>query len=46
MDIKLVNMPDLNASQDRNDMYVYANYLKPGYHQLLIYDPSLDRGFC
>ena len=46
MDMRLINMPDLNTPQDNNDIYVYADFLKPGYHQLLIYDPSLDRGFC
>ena len=46
MDVKMVNMPDLGAHQYGSDQYIYAGYLKPGYHQLLIYDPALERAFC
>jgi hypothetical protein len=26
-------------------VYVYASFLPPGYHQLLIYDPAQERAF-
>lgn len=26
--------------------YVFATYLKPGYHQIMIYDPQIDKAFC
>jgi hypothetical protein len=26
-------------------MYIYAAFLAPGYHQLLIYDPAQERAF-
>jgi len=29
-----------------SDVYVYADFLKPGYHQLLIFDPLLERAYC
>ena len=29
-----------------NDTYVFADYLRPGYHQLLIFDPLLERAYC
>ena len=25
---------------------MFAGFLKPGYHQLLIYDPQLERAYC
>ena len=25
---------------------MYAAFLKPGYHQVLIYDPALEKAFC
>ena len=40
MDIKSINIPNLKASEDQGlDIYVYAAFLKPGYHQFVIYDP-------
>lgn len=32
MDVKPINIPDLNANQNQADTYIYAGYLKPGYH--------------
>lgn len=26
--------------------FVFATYLVPGYHQLIIYDPMIDKAFC
>lgn len=49
MDVKSINLPDLDAKyvfQNECENYIYAAYLKPGYHQLLIYDPAMDRIFC
>ena len=47
MDIKSINMPDFKQEEAKNlDVYVYAGYLKPGYHQLQIYDPGLEKAFC
>lgn len=28
------------------DYFVYAAFLKPGIHQLVIYDPLKDKAFC
>ena len=46
MDVKSINVPDLQRDLDNNDIFVYASYLKPGYHKLLIYDPELNRAYC
>ena len=32
MDIKTINIPDLSKSRWDSGVYVYAEYLKPGYH--------------
>jgi len=29
-----------------NNTFVYAAFLEPGYHQLLIYDPADHRAYC
>ena len=39
-------MPDWEKNIGGQEWYVYAAYLKPGYHKLLIYDPEMDRAFC
>ena len=46
MDIKNINLPNFNVNLENRDYYVFADFLKPGYHQLLIYDPKLRRAFC
>ena len=46
MDIKSINLPNFEHNQRKLDLYVYAGYLKPGYHQLLIYDPILERAYA
>ena len=46
MDIKSINIPDMGVKDSRTDVYVYADFLKPGYHQVLIYDPAQERAFC
>ena len=27
------------------DFFMFAEFCKPGYHQILIYDPEIDRAF-
>ena len=46
MDVKNINIPDFSKDLKDKDYYVFAGYLKPGYHQLLIYDPQLERAYC
>ena len=46
MDIKTINPPDWNEFQHKNDYFVFGDFLKPGYHQVLIYDPLLNRAYC
>ena len=45
-DAKNINMPDFTKDLSDKDWFIYAGYLKPGYHKLLIYDPSIERAFC
>ena len=47
MNVKSINIPEFDYIDDKGtDMYIYATFLKPGYHQVLIYDPALERAFC
>ena len=46
MDVKNINPPDFDLDLYEKDYYVYAGYLKPGYHQILIFDPKLEKAFC
>lgn len=39
MDIECVNNPDLCSDLKTSDVFIFADYIKPGYHQILIYDP-------
>ena len=39
MDVKTINIPDLEKRREDCKIYIFADYLKPGYHQILIYDP-------
>ena len=45
MDVKNINIPDFTKDLTNSDYYVFAGYLKPGYHQILIYDPQLEKAF-
>lgn len=46
MDIKTVNIPSLKLSEDKGmEVHVYAGFLKPGYHQFMIYDPLLEKAY-
>ena len=46
MDVTCINNPDLFSNLKKNEVYIYAEYLKPGYHQLLIFDPLLEKAYC
>ena len=46
MDIKNINVPNFDRDFKDRDYYVFAGYLKPGYHQILIYDPKVEKAFC
>ena len=46
MDVECINNPDLCSNLKNSDVYIYADFLKPGYHQLLIFDPLLERAYC
>ena len=46
MDVKSINMPDFSKDLTHNDIYIFAGFQKPGYHQVVIYDPKLERAFC
>ena len=48
MDIKTINIPDFsneNESPKDESIYVFAGYIKPGYHQIAIYDPLMQKSF-
>ena len=46
-DIRLVNMPELNAPNiEYQDWFSFGVFLPPGYHKLLIFDPKYQRAFC
>lgn len=46
-DVRVINRPDYSAyNVEAEDWFSYATFLKPGYHQFIIYDPALDRAFC
>ena len=45
MDVKNINIPDFDSDLHDSDFFVYASYLKPGYHQILIYDPLTEKAF-
>ena len=54
LDMKVINEPkcvtEKNAKPEEtaNDCknYAFAAFLKPGYHQVLIYDPHIHKAFC
>jgi len=37
--------PDLESGPPSNVSFMYATFLKPGTHKLLVYDPKLQRAF-
>ena len=45
-DVKNINIPNLLSEKiDQQEWYTFAEFLPPGYHQILIYDPKLERAF-
>ena len=46
MDVKNINIPDFSKFLEHKDYYCFAEYLKAGYHQILIYDPKFHRAYC
>mmetsp|Transcript_28843 Transcript_28843/g.43553 ORF Transcript_28843/g.43553 Transcript_28843/m.43553 type:complete len:187 (+) Transcript_28843:941-1501(+) len=45
--VQVVNEPNFQDSGiNAKEIFVYATFLPPGYHQILIYDPMLERAFC
>ena len=45
-DVKNINVPDFGKDIENKDYFVFADFLKPGYHQIIIYDPKLNRAYC
>lgn len=47
LDINPVNPPEVSAyNVEAEHWFTFGGFVKPGYHQIIIYDPLLDRGFC
>ena len=47
MDIKNINPPDFTQCMEHGkDYFIFSEFLKPGYHQILIYDPKYNRAYC
>ena len=46
MDVKNINIPDFSQDLKDKDIFVFSCMLKPGYHQIIIYDPLLERAYC
>lgn len=45
-DVRVINRPDLSAfNVEAENWYTYAGFLKPGYHQFVVYDPYMDRAY-
>ena len=45
-DVKIINYPDFSIRNLKSkDFFIFAEFCKPGYHQILIYDPEIDRAF-
>ena len=45
-DIKAINLPDITSQNiDQQDWFTFSGYFPAGYHQILIFDPKLERAF-
>ena len=44
-DVHAVNAPNFNEDIEDKGYFIYATFLPPGYHQMLIYDPDSRRAF-
>ena len=51
MDVKSINLPDLSfvptldIKKWDTEIFVFAGFLKPGHHQILIYDPMKHKAY-
>ena len=46
-DVRSINIPPINEYNVGNQQwFTFADFIEPGYHQLVIYDPKIDRAFC
>ena len=46
-DVRTINVPTFSdANISAREFYTFADFLDPGYHQILIYDPKVERAFC
>lgn len=46
-DTQCINFPNMNVSTiEDQDWFTFAAFVPAGYHQVLIYDPKLERAFC
>ena len=46
MDVKNINIPDFSKCIESKEYYIYSEFLKPGRHEILIYDPKYNRAYC
>lgn len=46
-DVRAFNFPNLKVTTvEKQDWFTFAGFLPAGYHQVVIYDPQLERAFC
>lgn len=46
-DVRAFNFPNLKVTTvEKQDWFTFAAFVPAGYHQVLIYDPLLERAFC
>lgn len=46
-DVRAINRPDVAAyNVEAKEWFTFAAFLPPGYHQVLIYDPKIDRAYA
>ncbi len=46
-DLKVINLPNLvDQKNNSQNWYTFAGFFNAGYHQILIYDPLINRAFC
>jgi hypothetical protein len=45
-DVQTINAPNLKRNISSQDYFIYAAFLPPGYHQILIFDPEEQRAFA
>ena len=45
-DVQSVNAPNFKKAISQLNYFVYAAFLPPGYHQLIIFDPEEQRAFA